>query len=640
MKEKREMILRAEELAAGYQKKAVVQGVALSLEAGKILTLAGPNGSGKSTLLKTVAAQLSPVGGMVWLTGKPLEDFSGRELAQKLALVLTMQLRTERMTCWDVVTGGRYPYTGRLGLISERDRIKAEKAMEMVGALELRERDFNAISDGQRQRVLLARAICQEPRIIVLDEPTSFLDIKYKIELLSVLRRLAREEKTAILLSLHEVELARKISDEVLCVKDGRILEVGPPERVLSEEGICRLYDLKKEEYRAYYGQERLEHYIETGGKRLRCGYTTGTCAALAAAAAAQLLFSGSVPKKVGLITPKGIPVEVSPVQCSLEQDAARCAVVKDGGDDIDATAGAEIFAEVKRRKEPGILIQGGKGVGRVTKPGLDQPVGEAAINRVPRQMIQAAVEQVMETMGEECGLEITISVPEGEAIAKKTFNPQLGIEGGISIIGTSGIVEPMSLQALLDTKKIELRQAVAQDPKRVVFTPGNYGQAFLREHLARETAGVPVVVCSNFIGELLDASSAAGLEQVLLVGHMGKLVKLAGGIMNTHSRYADCRTELFCAHAAVCGGTRELCQALMEAPTSDACVELLQAADLWEAVRDSLLEAIQCQLDRRTGGDCQAGAVLFSNAYGLLGITEKGAEFLKDWNEKKGDAL
>lgn len=640
MKEKREMILRAEELAAGYQKKAVVQGVALSLEAGKILTLAGPNGSGKSTLLKTVAAQLSPVGGMVWLTGKPLEEFSGRELAQKLALVLTMRLRTERMTCWDVVTGGRYPYTGRLGLISERDRIKAEKAMEMVGALELRERDFNAISDGQRQRVLLARAICQEPRIIVLDEPTSFLDIKYKIELLSVLRRLAREEKTAILLSLHEVELARKISDEVLCVKDGRILEVGPPERVLSEEGICRLYDLKKEEYRAYYGQERLEHYIETGGKRLRCGYTTGTCAALAAAAAAQLLFSGSVPKKVGLITPKGIPVEVSPVQCSLEQDAARCAVVKDGGDDIDATAGAEIFAEVKRRKEPGILIQGGKGVGRVTKPGLDQPVGEAAINRVPRQMIQAAVEQVMETMGEECGLEITISVPEGEAIAKKTFNPQLGIEGGISIIGTSGIVEPMSLQALLDTKKIELRQAVAQDPKRVVFTPGNYGQAFLREHLARETAGVPVVVCSNFIGELLDASSAAGLEQVLLVGHMGKLVKLAGGIMNTHSRYADCRTELFCAHAAVCGGTRELCQALMEAPTSDACVELLQAADLWEAVRDSLLEAIQCQLDRRTGGDCQAGAVLFSNAYGLLGITEKGAEFLKDWNEKKGDAL
>lgn len=640
MEEKKEAVLRTEQLAAGYQKKAVVQGVEICLEPGKILTLAGPNGSGKSTLLKTIAAQLSPVGGTVWLTGKPLTEFSGRELAQKLALVLTMQLRTERMTCWDVVTGGRYPYTGRLGLLSEGDRLKAEKAMEMVGALELRERDFNAISDGQRQRVLLARAICQEPKIIVLDEPTSFLDIKYKIELLNMLRYLAETEKTAVLLSLHEVELARKVSDEVLCVKDGRILKAGPPDKVLTEEGICRLYDLKKEEYRTYYGQERLEHYIETGGKRLRCGYTTGTCAALAAAAAAQMLFSGSAPKKVGLMTPKGIPVEVSPVHCVLEQDAARCAVVKDAGDDIDATAGAEIFAEVKRRKEPGILIQGGKGVGRVTKPGLDQPVGEAAINRVPRQMIQAAVEQVMEDLGESGGLEITISVPEGEDIAKKTFNPQLGIEGGISIIGTSGIVEPMSLQALLDTKKIELRQAVARDPKRIIFTPGNYGQAFLREHLAGEAADVPVVVCSNFIGELLDTASAAGLGQVLLVGHMGKLVKLAGGIMNTHSRYADCRTELFCAHAAVCGGTGELCQALMAAPTSDACVELLREAGLWEAVCHSLLAAIQRQLDRRTGADCQAGAVLFSNVYGLLGMTEKGAEILKDWKEKKGDAL
>lgn len=636
--EEKERILRTEALAAGYQRKAVVQGVELTLEAGKILTLVGPNGSGKSTLLKTVAAQLSPVGGTVWLTEKPIASFSGREIAQKLALVLTMQQRTERMTCWEVAAGGRYPYTGRLGLLSAEDRKKVAEAMEMVGALELRERDFNAVSDGQRQRVLLARAICQEPKIIVLDEPTSFLDIKYKIELLSVLRRLAGEEKTAILLSLHEVELARKISDEVLCVKDGRILEAGPPERVLTEEGICRLYDLKKEEYQAYYGQERLEHYIETGGKRLRCGYTTGTCAALAAAAAAQMLFSGSAPKKVGLITPKGIPVEVSPVHCSLEQETARCAVIKDGGDDIDATAGAEIFAEVKRRKEPGILIQGGKGVGRVTKPGLDQPVGEAAINRVPRQMIRAAAEQVMEAMGEEGGLEITISVPEGETIAKKTFNPQLGIEGGISIIGTSGIVEPMSLQALLDTKKIELRQA-ADRTKRVILTPGNYGREFIEKELEKETAGVPVVVCSNFIGELLDAARAEQMEQVLLVGHIGKLVKVAGGIMNTHSRYADGRREMFCAHAALCGGGQPLCRALMAAATADACIALLLEAGLWEKVRDSLLSAIEVQLARR-GAGVRTGAVLFSNTYGLLGMTEGAKRLLEEWTKEKGEDL
>ena len=636
--EEKERILRTEALAAGYQRKAVVQGVELTLEAGKILTLVGPNGSGKSTLLKTVAAQLSPVGGTVWLTEKPIASFSGREIAQKLALVLTMQQRTERMTCWEVAAGGRYPYTGRLGLLSAEDRKKVAEAMEMVGALELRERDFNAVSDGQRQRVLLARAICQEPKIIVLDEPTSFLDIKYKIELLSVLRRLAGEEKTAILLSLHEVELARKISDEVLCVKDGRILEAGPPERVLTEEGICRLYDLKQEDYRAYYGGERLERYIETGGKRLRCGYTTGTCAALAAAAAAQLLLTGSPPQRVGLITPKGIPVEVRPRQYLLEKDRASCAVIKDAGDDVDATAGIAVVAHVRRIPEKEIRIRGGQGVGRVTKPGLDQPVGEAAINRVPRQMIRAAAEQVLEALEEDGGLEITISVPEGETIAKKTFNPQLGIEGGISILGTSGIVEPMSLQALLDTKKIELRQA-ADRTKRVILTPGNYGREFIEKELEKETAGVPVVVCSNFIGELLDAARAEQMEQVLLVGHIGKLVKVAGGIMNTHSRYADGRREIFCAHAALCGGGQTLCRALMAAATADACIALLLEAGLWEKVRDSLLSAIEAQLARR-GAGVRTGAVLFSNTYGLLGMTEGAKRLLEEWTKEKGEDL
>lgn len=377
------------------------------------------------------------------------------------------------------------------------------------------------------------------------------------------------------------------------------------------------------------------EHYIETGGKRLRCGYTTGTCAALAAAAATELLLTGHAPESVRLMTPKGIPVEVVPTACRLENGTAHCTVLKDAGDDIDATADAEIVVSVSRKEQPGILVDGGPGVGRVTKPGLDQPVGAAAINRVPREMIRQVIQSVCEMVEYSGGLSVIISVPRGEEIAKKTFNPNLGIQGGISILGTSGIVEPMSMQALIDTKKIELRQAALEDPERVILTLGNYGLAFLKEHSMPGTQNIPVVVCSNFIGDLLDACSAEALKQVLMVGHMGKLVKLAGGIMNTHSRWGDCRVELICAHAAICGADTALCRALMQAATTDACMELLLPSGLWPSVRDSLLEAIQTHLDRRAGGRYQVGAVLFSNVYGELGRTAGAHRLLADWEER-----
>lgn len=636
MKEKN--IITTENLSAGYHGRTVVQGAEIELRAGEILTLIGPNGSGKSTLLKTIASQLAPVEGTVFLQGNALHTLSGKEIAQQMALVLTMHQKTDRMTCWDVVSAGRYPYTGRLGILSEADKQKITEAMELVHTLELQDADFNAISDGQRQRVLLARAICQEPTVIVLDEPTSFLDIKYKLELLSVLKRMAKEQNTAILLSLHELELTKKISDCVLCVKDGRIEKSGKPEEVLSEEYICHLYDLNQEDYQNFFGKEeqpKFDHYIETAGKRLRCGYTTGTCAALAAAAATELLLTGTAPKTVRLMTPKGIPVEVVPEECSLENGVARCAVVKDAGDDIDVTANIPIFAEVTKTAESGIRIDGGAGVGRVTKAGLDQPVGAAAINRVPREMIKTAVEAVCETLEEASNLQVTISVPNGEEIAKKTFNPDLGIVGGISIIGTSGIVEPMSIQALIETKKIELHQAALQNPRQVILTPGNYGMNFLQENAFAGTETVPVVVCSNFIGELLDASGAEKIEEVLLVGHVGKLVKLAGGIMNTHSKWGDCRTELFCTHAALCGGDRVLCEKLMDAATTDACIELLTEHHLWDAVRESLLAAIQKHLDRRANGKYKVGAVLFSNVYGELGRTIVAEELLENWAQK-----
>ena len=375
------------------------------------------------------------------------------------------------------------------------------------------------------------------------------------------------------------------------------------------------------------------DHYIQSGGKRLRCGYTTGTCAALAAKGAAELLLTGRAPEAVSLRTPKGWVVEVPLEGPRLENGTASAWVTKDGGDDVDATHGLPIAASVARQPGTGLTLRGGEGVGRVTKPGLDQPAGEWAINSTPRRMILEAVDSVRRALDQPGGLLITISVPGGREAAKKTFNPHLGIEGGISILGTSGIVEPMSVQALVDTLTLELRQAASSGARRLILTPGNYGMDFLGSGALDLPPAVPIVRCSNFVGEALDSARLEGFRDILLVGHIGKFVKLAAGIFNTHSRQADGRGEIFCAHAALCGADRETARALMDSATADRCLEILAEKQLREPVLASLLSAIQRHLDRRAGEGLQTGAVLFSNQYGLLGMTQGAKEILDTWN-------
>lgn len=373
-------------------------------------------------------------------------------------------------------------------------------------------------------------------------------------------------------------------------------------------------------------------HYIRSGQKQLRCGYTTGTCAALAASAAASLLLSGSAPKSVSLITAKGIPVEVPVTRSGWDGQTAWCTVIKDAGDDADVTDGMEIVAAARIEKT-GVSIEGGPGVGRVTKPGLDQPVGAAAINHVPRQMITEAVEAVCRQSAYTGGIAVTISVPEGEAIASRTFNPKIGIAGGISILGTSGIVEPMSERAIVDTIQLELHQA-RLDSADVILTPGNYGQSFLHQS-GLAALGIPIVTVSNFIGDALDIAAEQQFQHVLLVGHIGKLIKLAGGIMNTHSKWADCRTELFCAHAAVCGASQSICTVLMDAATTDACLSILDEAGLRGPVMARILDAVQSHLTHRAADAFEVGAVLFSNEFGLLGSTACAEEILKRWRKE-----
>ena len=629
------------DLAIGYGKAPLAEAIAVGVPRGKILTLIGPNGAGKSTLLKTLAGQLAPVGGTVLLDGQDLTSYTGNARAQKLALMLPHTRRTELTTCFEFAAAGRIPYTGRLGILSDADRQQVHAALELVGAEHLADRDFNCISDGQRQRILLARAICQQPEIILLDEPTSFLDIKGKIELLTILQKLAHTQNLAVLVSLHELDMAQKISDAVVCVSPGSVSGVLTPEQAFAPENIRTLYRLSAEQYETLFGapkpaKPKFEYYVRSGQKLLRCGYTTGTCAALAAAGAARLLLTGTTPETVALRTPKGIVVEVAPLFCRKTADGAECAIEKDGGDDVDVTTGLPVIAQVALLPDAsGVVISGGKGVGRVTKPGLDQPVGEAAINHVPREMITEALHREAENAAYQGGFSVTISIEGGEEVAKRTFNPHIGVEGGLSVLGTSGIVEPMSQQAILDTIQLEMNQASlrAGTPRRLILAPGNYGLDYLHETYPK-FAAVPVVKTSNFIGDTLDMAASAKFEEVLLVGHVGKLVKLAGGIMNTHSHTADCRTELFCTHAALCGASREVCTALMDAATTDACLDILDAADLRAPVLESLLRAIQLHLDRRAAGTFRVGAILFSNQHGPLGQTETAAQILNEWKE------
>lgn len=372
--------------------------------------------------------------------------------------------------------------------------------------------------------------------------------------------------------------------------------------------------------------------YVYVGQERLRRGFTSGTAAALAARAATRMLLSGEAPETLSLTTPKGEEVEAPVALSEAGEGWARCGVCKDGGDDVDATDGLLVCARVSRSDEAGVAIEGGEGVGRVTKPGLDQPLGQAAINSGPRAMIREQVEDESAEQGYAGGLSVVVDVPEGREVARRTFNPQLGIEGGVSILGTTGVVEPRSLAALRDSIEVEVRQQAALGSRRLLLVPGNYGDAFASQ--VPELSGAPRVSCANYIGFSLDCAVRYGFEQVVLVGHLGKLVKVAGGVMDTHSKTADCRREIFTAHAALAGADSACARELMDAATSDACLDVLEEHGLLEAVLSSLSDAIGKAVEGRCGGACESGAVFFTNKRGLLGMSDGARRILASWRE------
>ena len=366
--------------------------------------------------------------------------------------------------------------------------------------------------------------------------------------------------------------------------------------------------------------------------KLLRYGYTTGSCAAAAAKAAAQMLRTGQPVSQVRIVTPSGVPLTLDVLDPVLGEDSASCAIRKDGGDDPDATSGLLIYATV-RPSPQGIRIDGGPGVGRVTKPGLDQPVGAAAINHVPRQMIEAAVAEALQ--GASGGMEVIISVPGGEEVGKRTFNPHLGIVGGISILGTSGIVEPMSEQALVDTTRVELNMCRAGGATDLLLTVGNYGDDFASCKLGLSLAGR--IKCSNFIGQTLSDAISLGFRRVLLIGHIGKLVKLGAGIMNTHSAQGDARMEILVSCALARGASLEALRAVVACITTEAALEELRRFGLLEETMKELGERIGQQLDRRFGRFLELGVLVFSGqkeAGEILCRCGRVGAFLEEWRK------
>ena len=387
--------------------------------------------------------------------------------------------------------------------------------------------------------------------------------------------------------------------------------------------------------------------YIIKNNKRLRYGYTTGSCAAGATRGAVRMLLSGASLSEVELQTPKGITLNLQLHDITRGETHVSCAVQKDAGDDPDTTNGILVYAKVEKISaeaakniidnqntdskkviiHSSIILDGGVGVGRVTKPGLSQKVGEAAINPVPKAMILREAEEAAQEYDYEGYLKITISVPEGEEISKKTFNPRLGIMGGISILGTSGIVEPMSERALIASIQVEMKQHFCQGENYILVTPGNYGADYLREHMT-----IPFgnnIKCSNYVGETIDMAIDMGVKGILFVAHIGKFVKVAAGIMNTHSHCADGRMEVLCASAIRAGGTLECAREILEAGTTDEALAVIDRYGILEETMAIVMEKIQFYLDHRSYEQILLGAVVFSNVYGLLGQTRDARKLM-----------
>lgn len=359
----------------------------------------------------------------------------------------------------------------------------------------------------------------------------------------------------------------------------------------------------------------------EIAGRQIRMGYTTGSCAAAAAKAAAFMFVRKKKIDWIEIDTPVGIPLRLPIIKAEIGKDFAKCCVVKDGGEDADITTGIEIFAEARFTKKDEISIMAGEGIGIVTKKGLKVAPGQPAINPVPRKMIQKEVSEIQKS-----GIEIILSVPEGEERAKKTFNPRLGIQGGISIIGTSGIVMPMSEEAWKDSIYLELKMKKALRLHSICYVFGNYGEEFAQKQLGIEKD--KILNISNFVGYFLESAVNLKLKDILLIGHMGKLAKVAAGNFHTHNKISDARLETICTFAALEGASKECIEALYSCVTTEAAQEILEQYHL-KQVYQRIVDKAEQRCLFRIYEKIKIGCILFGKENKMLAKSKNAEEII-----------
>ena len=367
-----------------------------------------------------------------------------------------------------------------------------------------------------------------------------------------------------------------------------------------------------------------MEEYVYINGKKYRRGYTTGACAAGAAKAGAAMLLTQTKVEYIDIDTPKGVRLKLKIDDVTLDQKYVKCAIQKDGGDDIDATHKAYIYATVKFNDNGEIKILGGVGVGVVTKKGLGLEIGGPAINKTPREMILKEVKEVLGVQG----ADVLIEVPEGEEIAKRTFNPRLGIIGGISIIGTTGIVEPMSDEGWKKSLSLELEMKKQQGMSRVIFVSGNHGEKFAKEILGLDQGSI--VRTSNFLGYMLEEAKRIGYKEILLIGHLGKYIKLAAGIFNTHSHVADARSEILVANLALMGAPLTMLQEVSACVTTEEAMDII-THHCYEEVYTMIAKKCKKRTDMYLNvEDIRTEVIIFSLDGTLLGKSEKADELME----------
>lgn len=374
--------------------------------------------------------------------------------------------------------------------------------------------------------------------------------------------------------------------------------------------------------------EETFDAPVWHNGKALRKGYTTGSCATAAAKVAALMVLRQHIIHQVSIVTPSGVTLRLNVESPHIEGQQGIAAIRKDGGDDVDATHGMLIFARVTLNDGGEIVLSGGEGVGTVTRKGIGLPVGSAAINRTPRQTIEAAVREVI---GPSRGADVEIFAPEGEERAQKTYNSRLGILGGISIIGTTGIVTPMSEESWKRSLSLELEIKREAGLERVVLVPGNHGERFVREQMGLSSD--IVVTMSNFVGYMVEEAVRLGYRQIVLIGHPGKLVKIAAGIFHTHSHIADARMETLVAHLALLGAPHELLQKVSECDTTEAAMEHIDAAGfghLYDHLAQRICQRVMQNL-RFTKNPPQCDAIMFSFDNHILGTNRSFQDIVED---------